>query len=771
MSASAVGAVALIALTVYLGAHHLSVWLGRRDEKLHLWIAAWCAGSCVAVIGHLMHATAASVPEAASGLSIATAAVFPLAVCLVGFVRCLTNERQAAWLMPALWIWGSLGIGVSLATDWLFTGVAKPWVDVTGQTWIWIVPGPGLPVLAAMTLGLLMYCVRLLQRAESVDRGTRYIVLAGFVVYVLVGMHDVLMSRELFRSIPLFEYSFVVLAVVFDYISVRRIHRLYTELETVVEARTSSLEHANTSLARALDDAQAAMRAKSAFLANMSHEIRTPMNGVMGMSGLLLDTRLTPEQRGYADTIRDSADALLAIVNDILDFSKVEAGRLELEQAVFDSWALVEEVVQLLAPRAHLKGIGLSCELDLGARRWVQGDPGRLRQILMNLVGNAVKFTDEGSVIVRLTHGGEDADSATLRFEVVDTGVGMAPDKLRTIFEPFAQGDTSTTRKYGGTGLGLAICGELAELMNGRIEATSEQGLGSTFAVEVKLQKGKRARGQDQRSGQLVQGRALVATESVGTAGMLRYQMESYGVRVDVVGAGAVGRMLGEAQRSGDPFRFVALDVSRDGGGVPEDLEAALGHAGSPSVLLVVDPDQNTMALPAAVAGKIAKPARRERVGELIGAFVDGSTDSTRELEAAPESLPPRTPRGRVLVAEDNPVNQRVASRIIERLGYRVDVVGNGREAVDALSRLPYDVVLMDCQMPEMDGFEATRTIRDNGSTSASVPIVAMTASALPEDRRRCRDAGMDDFLTKPFRPKDLKRTLEHWAASGDNPQ
>jgi CheY-like chemotaxis protein len=442
------------------------------------------------------------------------------------------------------------------------------------------------------------------------------------------------------------------------------------------------------------------------------------------MTSLLLDTPLTFEQREYADMVRRSGEALLTIINDILDFSKIEAGRLDLETVDFDLPLVVDEALELLAARAQAKGLELGCVSQLDVPRIVTGDPGRLRQILLNLVGNAIKFTHEGGVSVRVSRPGGFGSRTVLRFDVADTGIGMSAHGRARLFEPFSQADTSTTRKYGGTGLGLAICKRLSEAMGGAIGVDSEPGRGTTlwFTVEV-----------------------AVAAESASAP-----SQTWRGGRVLVV----------DMQRPGmDGLRLtVAIAADPTLGGVPLVMVSSGGQTGLAAA-----------ARAAGIATYLTKPVRPTRLRDALARAFGHLHD--RPSGPAPRepalSADASAPRLRILVAEDNRVNQQVAMRLLEKAGHQVDVVANGREAVAALDDIAYDLVFMDCQMPDMDGFEATRAIRaGEARTPRRIPIVALTANAMQGDRERCLAAGMDDYIAKPVTTQTLAAALERWAGS-----
>ncbi len=684
--------------------------------------------------------------------------------CIFGIAKNLTSEQEAQQRFERLFRNNPALMAVSSLPERVFTDVNEAFLkalgyakhDIVGRT--------------ASEIGLFVQPEQQVTAGELLQTSAH-----GHLVDLELQVRrkdgavlDGLFSGEIINS----QGQQYFLTVMID-ISARK--RAEAELRRTNQLLEETTARANEMAAQA----ERASAAKSEFLANMSHEIRTPMNGVIGMAGLLLDTELTDDQRHYAEIVRNSGDILLALINDILDLSKIEAGKLAIETLDFDLRSLLADFAGTLALRAEDKQIELICAVAPEVPSLLRGDPGRLRQVLVNLAGNALKFTSHGEVAVRASLERETTHDVVLRFAVRDTGIGIAADKLGLLFNKFTQVDASTTRRYGGTGLGLAISRRLVEMMGGEIGVQSEESHGSEFWFTSRFEKQPLGEAAPRRlPASLAGARALVVDDSPTNREVVVAQLKALDMRSAEAADGPTAvRLLYEAIEAGDPFHVALTDLQMpgmDGEALGRIVASEKRFAGIRLVMMTSlgrrgDAGRFTEA---GFTAYLLKPVRQSELFDCLTVVLGEEGDPRRRNPLVTRHSLRELHRSsvRILLAEDNIVNQQVALAILRRLGMKAEAVANGLEAIEALRSIPYDLVFMDVQMPEMDGLEATRAVRaPNGETlNRAVPIIAMTANAMQRDREECLDAGMDDYISKPVTPEALSQLLEKWLARLD---
>ncbi len=744
----------------------------QQQVTVHSWSAAWCVVAQVVNICRGIQYTTSSPHITVLCTQLQTAMIMWLALCAVRVCYGLRDETVPRRLWQVLLTVSTLGSVTALWPGVVGGDQVYLWSDWLGQRFLKTETTPWIFIYITPSILLYLHCLRLLWRAKSMTVSERRMAVSALAIYLVLIISDVIVVTTRQRGILVWEYGNLLLTLIFDTLTLRLFRRLYRTLTTQVQAHTLQLTEKNAALMRSVDEARSADRAKSAFLANMSHEIRTPLNAVIGYTSLLLDAPLAKEHLEYVQAVRTAADALLSQLNNILDLSKVEADRLELETVSTDVRLAMEDAVEILAESARQKRLQLVCLLDRSCATHIMTDPGRLRQVLINLVGNAVKFAEHGEILVR----GMAVPNATpprLRIAVSDHGPGIPPDALSSLFQPFSQVDASIVRRHTGTGLGLALCKRLIEAMGGSIGVISKLGSGSTFWFELPMVTSEVSAATDMLPAASMGAVVLVIDECEP----VREQLDQLLRKVSL--ESKLTQTIEEAIRalSTPNERTPSAILLSDSIPIEEIRKFAIflrnspRHQTVPMALLSATRKQHDRLSPIlpSLMGELLKPIRLRRLLRLLHQIFGGNASSgqrhklPRQERTSAHGFKTGESPPRVLVAEDNRASQRLAVLMLERLGCRVDVVANGNEAVQAARRFQYDLILMDCQMPELDGLSATREIRGLSHPMGTVPIIALTANAFREDEERSLAAGMNDFLTKPVTVDTLMRLLYRW--------
>lgn len=744
----------------------------QQQVTVHSWSAAWCVVAQMVNICRGVQYTTSSPHITVLCTQLQTAMIMWLALCAVRVCYGLRDEAVPRRFWQGLLTVSTLGSMAALWPGVVGGDQVYLWSDWLGQRFLKTETTPWIFLFITPSIVLYLHCLRLLWKAKSMTVSERRMAISALAIYLVLAVVDVIVLTTRQRGILVWEYGNLLLTLIFDTLTLRLFRRLYRTLTAQVQAHTLQLTEKNAALMRSVDEARSADRAKSAFLANMSHEIRTPLNAVIGYTSLLLDAPLAKEHLEYVQAVRTAADALLSQLNNILDLSKVEADRLELETVSTDIRLAMEDAVEILAESARQKRLQLVCLLDRSCATHIMTDPGRLRQVLINLVGNAVKFAEHGEIIVR-GMAVPNANPPRLRIDVSDQGPGIPPDALSSLFQPFSQVDASIVRRHTGTGLGLALCKRLIEAMGGSIGVVSKLGSGSTFWFELPMVTSEISASTD-----------ILPSASKGAAVLVIDECEFVREQLEQL-LRKVSLESKPAQNIEEAVRALSAPNSRTPSAIllsdsipMEDirkfaifLRNSPRHQTIPMALLSATRKQHDRLSPIlpSLMGELLKPIRLRRLLRLLHQIFGGNSSSgqrhklVRQERTSAHGFKTGESPPRVLVAEDNRASQRLAVLMLERLGCRVDVVANGNEAVQAARRFQYDLILMDCQMPELDGLSATREIRSLSYPMGTVPIIALTANAFREDEERSLAAGMNDFLTKPVTVDTLMRLLYQW--------